>query len=116
VSPHSHQNTAIIIVMVIAALTGGTLVHVVERAPGIRVQLGPDGDEIQVWNATTSDWEQCSIIVDGLYAVEASGIPRRTLVILPRHLFEAPEGWEPRRAVVRCSQPRAEQWMGPVLR
>ncbi len=50
------QNLVLILVALIAALTGGAIVRAADRAKGIHVQLAPGGEEVHVWNSTTSTW------------------------------------------------------------
>jgi len=108
------QNLVLILVALIAVLTGGAIVRAVDQAKGIRVELAPDGEEIHVWNSTTSTWSRCSVTLDNQYGVEANRIPRRTLIMLPKRLFGAPEDWEPTYAAVRCQEPRPGKWEGPL--
>ncbi len=105
-----------LVAMLMAALTGGAAVRAVDRARGIHVDLGPDGDEIHVWNSTTSTWGRCSIMLNDHYGVQANKIPGRTLLMLPKRLSGAPKDWDPRYAAVRCQNPRLAQWASRIRR
>ncbi len=113
-SSRTMQNMALLLVAAVSAATGGVFVRAVDHARGIRVAMGLDGSEIQVWNSTNQTWSACSVVLDNRYGLETSSIPVRTLLMLPKRLFGAPEDWEPQRAVVRCAEPRKGTWQNRI--
>ncbi|MDR7484137.1 MAG: hypothetical protein QN187_02310 [Armatimonadota bacterium] len=110
----TQQHVVFIIIFTVAALTGGGIVRAADRLRGVSVSMTPDGQEIIVWNSTSNTWGGCSVALDDQYRVDAPTIPVRTLLALPRHLFGAPEDWNPHRAVVQCREPRRAQWVSSI--
>ncbi|MDQ7841637.1 MAG: hypothetical protein RDU83_11520 [bacterium] len=109
-SSRTMQNLLLLIVAAVSAATGAVFIRAVDHARGIRVDVALDGNEIQVWNSTNKTWSACSVILDNRYGLETTSIPVRTLLMLPKRMFGAPDDWEPQRAVVRCTEPKKGDW------
>ncbi|MDI6772233.1 MAG: hypothetical protein QME77_06545 [bacterium] len=109
-SSRTMQNFLLIMVAAVSAATGAVFIRAVDHARGIRVAMGLDGNEIHIWNSTNNTWNICSVVLDNRYGLETTSIPVRTLLMLPKGLFGAPDDWEPQRAVVQCAEPRKGAW------
>ncbi len=114
----SHSRAAggliLLLIVTISAATGAVITRAVDQARGVRVSMGYDGSEVLLWNSTAQTWRICSVVLDNRYGLETASIPVRTLLMLPKRLFGAPDDWEPRRAVVRCEEPRSGSWESRV--
>lgn len=109
-SSRTMQSLLLLMVAAVSAATGAVFIRAVDHARGIRVAMGLDGNEIQVWNSTNKTWSACSVVLDNRYGLETTSIPVRTLLMLPKRMFGAPDDWEPQRAVVRCAEPKKGTW------
>lgn len=108
------QGLLLLMLATVSAATGAVIVRTVDHARGIRVAVGLDGGEIHIWNSTNNDWSVCTVVLDDRYGLETTSIPVRTLLMLPKRLFGAPDDWEPKRAVVRCAEPRKAAWQSRI--
>lgn len=109
-SSRATQSLLFLLVAAVSAATGAVFIRAVDHARGIRVDVGLEGNEIQVWNSTNQTWSVCSVVLDNRYGLETTSIPVRTLLMLPKRLFGAPDDWEPKQAVVRCAEPKKSTW------
>lgn len=110
------QNFLLLMLVVVSAASGAVFIRAVDNARGVRVTAGLGGNEIQVWNSTNKTWSTCSVVLDNRYGLETTSIPVRTLLMLPKHMFGAPEDWEPEHAVVRCAEPKKATWQNRIGR